>query len=79
VYAQTGYLTLHPESGLLVLDETKTLAALDVFSECFLRLLDGMDRADGAGLQRMLETEMAPESDFVRAVLRLLPSRKGKG
>ena len=38
-----------------------------------------MDRADGAGLQQMLETEMAPEDDFVRAVLRLLPSRKGKG
>ena len=79
VYAQTGYLSLHPVSGLLVLDETKTLAALEIFSECFLRLLDGMDRADGAGLQQMLETEMAPENDFVRAVLRLLPSRKGKG
>jgi len=78
VYAQTGYLTLHPESGLLVLDETKTLAALDVFSECFLRLLDGMDKADGQALQQILETEMAPENDFVRAVLQLLPSRKRK-
>eukprot|EP00929_Paragymnodinium_shiwhaense_P004664 TRINITY_DN10577_c0_g1_i1.p1 TRINITY_DN10577_c0_g1~~TRINITY_DN10577_c0_g1_i1.p1 ORF type:complete len:572 (-),score=153.64 TRINITY_DN10577_c0_g1_i1:210-1925(-) len=78
VYAQTGYLTIHPVSGLLVLDESKTTAALDVFSECFLRILDLMDKADGAALQQILETEMAPENDFVRTVLKLLPSRKDK-
>merc|ERR1712125_144473 len=79
VYAQTGYLTLHPESGLVVLDETKTIAALDIFSDCFLRILDGMDKADGTALQQILEVEMAPENDFVRAVLKLLPSQTGKG
>ena len=78
VYAQTGYLSIHPTSGLLVLDESKTLAALDIFADCFLRILDRMDEADGAALQQILETEMAPENDFVRAVLQLLPSRKGK-
>jgi len=78
VYAQTGYLSLHPSSGLLVLDESKTLAALDVFADTFLRILDGMDQSDGEVLQRILETEMAPEDDFVRAVLKLLPSRKAK-
>merc|ERR1712060_587852 len=78
VYARTGYLTPHPTSGLLVLDESKTIAALDVFSDCFLRILDLMDKADGAALQQILEIEMAPENDFVRAVLLLLPSRKGK-
>ena len=78
VYAQTGYLTLHPASGRLVLDESKTIAALDIFSDCFLRILDCMDEADGTALQQILETEMAPENDFVRAVLQLLPSRKGK-
>ena len=78
VYAQTGYLAIHPSSGLLVLDESKTIAALDVFANCFLRILDSMDAADGAALQQILETEMAPENDFVRTVLQLLPSRKGK-
>ena len=78
VYAQTGYLTFHPASGLLVLDESKTIAALDIFSDCFLRILDGMDKADGTALQRILETEMAPENDFVRAVLKLLPSHAMK-
>ena len=77
-FAQTGYLSIHPTSGLLVLDESKTLAALDIFADCFLRILDRMDEADGAALQEILETEMAPENDFVRAVLQLLPSRKGK-
>ena len=62
----------------LVLDETKTVAALDVFSNCFLRILDGMDKANGVALQQILEAEMAPEDDFVRAVLRRVPSRKGK-
>jgi len=76
VYAKTGYLSLHPTSRLLVLDESKTIAALDLFSDCFLRILDLMDKADGAALQEILETEMAPENDFVRAVLQLLPSRK---
>jgi hypothetical protein len=76
VYAQTGYLSIHPSSGLLVLDESKTLAALEVFAECFLRILDRMDEADGTALQQILETEMAPENDFVRAVLQLLQGSK---
>lgn len=78
VYAQTGYLTIHPSSGLLVLDESKTISTLEIFSDCFLRILDSMDKADGKELQQILEMEMAPENDFVRAVLQLLPSRKGR-
>lgn len=78
VYARTGYLAVHPASGRLVIDESKTLAALGIFSDCFLRILGHMDAADGAALQRILEEEMAPEDDFVRAVLQLLPSRRGK-
>lgn len=78
VYAKTGYLAIHPESGKLVLDEAATLKALDIFADCFLRILDAMDKADGAALQEILETEMAPEDDFVRSVLKLLPSRKCK-
>ena len=50
----------------------------DMRAATFLRILDLMDVADGAALQEMLEREMAPEDDFVRAVLQLLPSRKGK-
>ena len=72
VYAQTGYLSIHPSSGRLELDESKTLAALQVFSDCFLRILDAMDAANGATLQQILEAEMAPEDDFVLAVLQLL-------
>ena len=43
-----------------------------------MRALVLIVQADGAALQQILETEMAPETDFVQAVLQLLPSRKGK-
>ena len=54
VYHQQGFLTVDAGSGKLVIDATKTLAVLEVFCECFLRLLDFMDKADGAGLEKML-------------------------
>ena len=47
VYASHGYLSLHPESGKLVLDGSKTLSVLDEFAECFERILAGEDRSDG--------------------------------
>jgi hypothetical protein len=47
VYNRNGFLTLHPDSGQLVLDADKTLAVLDDFSDCFLRLLACMDNDDG--------------------------------
>lgn len=72
VYHQHGYLTLHPESGQLVLDESKTLDVLDHFKGCFQRLLACMDDKDGPGLEKILFSEMAPEDDFVRAVVALV-------
>ena len=113
VYEAQGFLTRHAD-GKLVIDESKTLDVLDVFSSCFLRLLGCMDQvrfqprkrgppqppqqlhtrspqqlsktdkafsccrslhrgqADGAGLEKILFEEMAPENDFVRSVLSLV-------
>lgn len=55
-----------------MLDASKTLAVLDHFKECFERLLACMDAADGAGLEKILFNEMAPEDAFVRAVVALV-------
>lgn len=43
VYEAQGFLTRHAD-GKLVIDESKTLDVLDVFSSCFLRLLGCMDQ-----------------------------------
>jgi hypothetical protein len=48
VYNRNGFLSLHAETGQLVIDADKTLAVLDDFADCFLRLLDCMDNNDGA-------------------------------
>lgn len=72
VYNRHGYLTVHPADGKLVLDATKTLEVLDVFVECFERLLGLMDMRDGAALEEMLFEEIAPEDAFVRKVLALV-------
>jgi len=72
VYQQQGFLSVHPESGKLVIDTSATLTVLDTFSECFLRLLDCMDNGDGAGLESILWSEMAPEDAFVRSVVSLV-------
>ena len=78
VYQQQGFLSVHPESGKLVIDTSATLTVLDTFSECFLRLLDCMDNGDGAGLESILWSEMAPENAFVRSVVSLVESDGAK-
>jgi len=74
VYERTGYLKVHSESESkkLVIDETKTLAALEEFGDCFLRILGLMDEKDGKALEQILEEEMKPESDLVRDVVKKL-------
>jgi len=49
---------------------------LDAFADCFLRVLGCMDAEDGAGLEKVLYHEMAPENAFVRAVLALVQADK---
>ena len=68
-YAKHGYLSQDASTGRLVLDESRTLAVLDAFSEQFEAVLECEDRADGAALAAIL-AEMEQESDFVRAVVR---------
>eukprot|EP00928_Gymnodinium_smaydae_P078373 TRINITY_DN6224_c0_g2_i2.p1 TRINITY_DN6224_c0_g2~~TRINITY_DN6224_c0_g2_i2.p1 ORF type:complete len:586 (-),score=139.03 TRINITY_DN6224_c0_g2_i2:191-1948(-) len=68
VYHRHGFLKKH-EDGKLLVDTSPTLAVLDEFADCFLRLLGCMDRSDGPGLEKMLFEEMSPEDDFVRGVV----------
>ena len=77
VHHKHGYLTLHPDSGKLVLDPSKTLLVLDEFAGTFERLLGLMDARDGAGLEALLFQDMAPEDDFVRAVVALVRAKGG--
>lgn len=72
VYHQYGYLTVHPDSGKLVIDPSKTLSVLDDFAACFLKLLDAMDAGDGETLETILLDTMAPEDDFVNQTLSLV-------
>ena len=67
----TGYNSDWEEGSMTLTEVATTLDAHMVGP--------AMDEANGTALQQILETEMAPENDFVRAVLQLLPSRKGKG
>lgn len=76
VYARHGYLTLHPTSGKLVLDASKTLDCLASFADCFERLLTCMDESDAAGLEAILFDELAPEDAFVRATTALVAATK---
>lgn len=62
--------------GKLTIDASKTLAVLDVFCDCFLRVLNCMDSADGAALEKILFEEMAPEDDFVRQVVELVQAKE---
>lgn len=72
VYHKHGYLSVHAESGKLVLDPAKTLAVLDDFAGCFLEILDAMDANDGGKLEKILTETMAPETAFVRETLALV-------
>ena len=74
VYHKHGYLSVHAETGKLVLDPTKTLEVLDDFAGCFLELLAAMDARDGKALELILTETMAPETEFVRATLALVRS-----
>jgi len=76
VYHRHGYLSLHSD-GTVLIDASKTLAVLDDFAECFLRILACMDREDGPGLEKILYEEMAPEDAFVRAVVAKVQSNDG--
>ena len=76
VYHKHGYLTIHPTSGKLVLDASKTLEVLDTFVDCFERLLGHMDEREGAALEDILFKELAPEDAFVREVLALVRAAK---
>jgi hypothetical protein len=72
VYHKHAYLTLHPDTGKLELDPSKTLEVLDDFAACFLEILAAMDVADGAALETILLETMAPETEFVRQTLALV-------
>lgn len=72
VYHRHGYLSLHDSDGMVRIDVTKTLDVLDEFVDCFERILAFMDASDGAGLEKILFEEMAPEDSFVRSVLAMV-------
>ena len=79
VYHEHGYLTVHPASGKLVLDASKTLACLDAFAATFEKLLGFMDAQAGAGLEKLLFEEIAPENAFVRVVTQMIAASKATG
>lgn len=78
VYGRTGYLAAHPASGKLVLDASKTLEVLNIFSSTFLLILDAMDAANGAALEHILFEELAPEDAFVRATVAAVGAAPGQ-
>ena len=67
-FEKVGFLTTDSEK-MLVLDESKAHAAIDVFVDIFESILDCMDRSDAAGLEHVLNVEMIPESDLVKHVV----------
>jgi len=75
-YEKHGFLTIDTASGKLAIDATKTMAVLDTFCDCYLRILNAMDNTDGAALEAILFEEMAPENVFVRHLLHLLQVAK---
>jgi hypothetical protein len=78
-YEKHGFLAIDPATGKLMIDATKTMAVLETFSDCYLRILSAMDNADGAALEAILFGEMAPENTFVRHLLHLLATTKAGG
>ena len=66
-YHKHGYLTEN-SSGLVELDDSKTIAVLEVFCSCYEDILNCEDTMDGAGLQHILDM-MAEETDFVKRIV----------
>jgi hypothetical protein len=67
VYHSTGFLSLN-EEGRVVIDGSKTLEVLTLFTEKYLEILAAEDVCDGGVLERIVE-EMRSESEFVQHVV----------
>jgi hypothetical protein len=67
VYHSVGFLSLNDE-GRVVIDATKTLEVLTVFSDKYLEILGAEDLCDGPALESIVQ-QMSSESDFVQHVV----------
>jgi hypothetical protein len=74
VYHSSGYLSLDSQ-GKVVIDPSKTLEVLNVFSEKYLEILHAEDVLDGECLGRIVE-EMRSETDFITHVVSQVFTKK---
>jgi hypothetical protein len=71
VYSEHGYLSFNGNSGLVEINEEKTLDVLDTFSSTYLKILDAEDRMDGDELQRILD-DLSSMVPFVERVVAMV-------
>lgn len=67
VYHSVGFLSLNDQEKV-VIDPSKTLEVLTIFSEKYLQILHAEDIADGPCLANIVE-EMRSETDFIQHVV----------
>lgn len=67
VYQSVGFLSLN-EEGKVVIDPSKTLEVLSIFSEKYLQILHAEDVLDGPCLSRIVD-EMSSETEFITHVV----------